>query len=73
MSDGNQVRLVSAGTGRSIEVPDTLTLAQLRELANISPDVNLSLNGSTVDNEDEYELNGGETIVATPSKVGHGF
>jgi hypothetical protein len=72
MSDGAKVRLVSAGTGRQIDVPDSLTVAELRGIAGISDDVKLNFNGSTVTDEEGTELSDGDTIVATPEKVGHG-
>jgi len=72
MSDGAKVRLVSAGTGKSIDVPDNLTVADLRELAGVSDDVQLAFNGDIVANEDSVDLSDGDTVVAAPRKVGHG-
>jgi hypothetical protein len=74
MSDNASVRLVSAGTGKSIPLPGTITLDQLRDLAELSDDVTLAFNGETVPTHQEGEitLNGGEQIVASPRKVSHG-
>ena len=66
------VRLVSAGTGKSVDIPDTVTVEELRKLADISPDVSLAFNGSVVDDESGTELQDGDTVIASPKKVGHG-
>ncbi len=66
------VRIVSAGTGKSVDVPDSLTVAELREIADISDDIKLAFNGSVVENEDDTCLCNGDVIVATPKKIGHG-
>ena len=72
MSEQATVRLVSAGTGRSVPVPDSLTVEELRNIAGISDDVKLNFNGSTVVDEGGTFLSPGDTVVATPEKVGHG-
>lgn len=70
--DGPTVRLVSAGTGRSVPVPGNISVEQLREIASISDDVKLNFNGSTVVDESNTYVRPDDVIVATPDKVGHG-
>lgn len=72
MSDNPKVRLVSAGTGKSIELSDNMTVADLRSLAGLSDDVQLAFNGDIVHDEASQELSNGDTVAAVPSKVGHG-
>lgn len=67
------VRLVSAGSGKSIPVPDGTTVAELRELADVSPDVKLAFNGEIVDDESGTTLKDGDSVIASPKKVSHGF
>jgi sulfur carrier protein ThiS len=66
------IRLSSAGTGKSIEVPDSLTVAELREIADVSDDVKLAFNGEVVHNENDVVLNDGDTVVQAPKKISHG-
>jgi poly(A) polymerase Pap1 len=68
----SSVRLVSAGTGKSVPVPGDLTVAELRELANLSDDVTLAFNGSTVTDEENTIVPTGSTVVEQPPKIGHG-
>jgi hypothetical protein len=67
------VRLVSAGTGREIPVPDSLSIAELRSIANLSDDLKLNFNGSTVVDEENTTISAGDTVAVTPEKVGHGL
>jgi hypothetical protein len=67
------IRLVSAGTGRSIPVSDGLTVAELRDIANLSPDISLFFNGDKVTDEDTVTLSDGDTLVSAPAKIGHGI
>jgi hypothetical protein len=66
------IRLSSAGTGKSIEAPDTLTVAELREIADVSDDIKLAFNGEIVQNEDEVYLQDGDTVIQAPKKISHG-
>jgi len=70
---GPKVRLVSAGSGKSIEVPNNITVAELRKIADISDDVSLAFNGSIVTDEESVELSDGDTVVQSPKKVSHGI
>lgn len=68
------VRLVSLGTGRSVDVPDGTTVGELREMANISPDLELRFNGERVTDENAGQtLRRGDTVTAAAPSVKHGL
>lgn len=69
----NRVRLVSQNTGREVEVPEGTTVSQLRELASISPDLELRFNGERVSGENDPVLREGDTVTAAAPSVKHGF
>ena len=66
------VRIVSLGTGRSVDVPDGTTVEQLRELAGISNDLELRFNGERVEDPGAQRLRDGDVVSAAAPAVKHG-
>jgi len=72
-SESVRIKLVVMGNGAiSLNVPAGMTVAELRELQNINPDIEIRINGTTVDDNFviNENLNGSTFIGATNVKGG---
>lgn len=70
-----KVRIVGFGGTQEIEVEgDSADVKTVLELANVSPQAHVAVDGEAVPphDRDSYELREGATITATPPKVNQG-
>lgn len=64
------VKVVSLGTNKELEIPEGCTVTQLLEIADLSPDLEVRINGSKVNGD--APVPSGATAVATAPSVKHG-